>query len=67
MFWDLFDSSAGAAWPAKGDGPPFLYWTVQPNVSLPAATYVVIDSDPASWSTNGEMGNMGCAWVLGVR
>lgn len=65
--YHMFDSSAGAVWPAKGDGPPFLYWTVQPNVSLPAGTYEVIDSHRASWSTNGEMGNMGCAWVFGLR
>jgi hypothetical protein len=46
-------------------GPPHRYWLVFPNISLPAGKYEVVDSDRASWSTNGEMGNMGCAWVYG--
>jgi len=44
---------------------PYRYWLIFPNKTLPAGKYEVIDSDRATWSTNGEMGNMGCAWVYG--
>jgi hypothetical protein len=64
--YHMFNSSPGAAWPSRGDGPPFLYWTVQPSVHVPPGTYEVLDSDPATWSANAEMRNMGCAWVYGM-
>jgi hypothetical protein len=35
------------------------YWTVYLNVTLPAGTYTVIDSDPATWSHNAESSNRG--------
>jgi len=46
---------------------PYRYWLVYPKISLPAGKYEVIDSDRATWSTNGEMGNMGCTWVYGKQ
>ena len=50
---------------AGSGGVPNAYWMAKPNVSLPPGTYEVLDSNPASWSTNSEMRDMGCAWVLG--
>ncbi|MGD1103337.1 MAG: SprB repeat-containing protein [Terriglobia bacterium] len=64
--YHMFNTTPGAAWPSRGDGPPFLYWTVQPNVNVPAGTYEVLDSDPGTWAYNAEMRNMGCAWVFGT-
>ena len=61
-----FDSTPGARWPNSSSGPPYLYWGVQPRVQVPAGTYEVVDSSPSTWSTNGEMRNQGCAWVLGM-
>ncbi|MGD0283450.1 MAG: tetratricopeptide repeat protein [Dissulfurispiraceae bacterium] len=63
--YHMFDLTPGAVWPVSGDGPPFLYWTIQPNVSIPAGTYEVLDSGPETWSYNSEIGNMGCVWVSG--
>lgn len=42
------------------------YWVAKPDVTLPAGTYEVLDSDPDSWATNSEMRNMGCTWIIGV-
>ncbi len=43
-------------WPTSGrpgqGGVPNAYWTATPNVRMPAGDYVVIDSDPATWSQN---------------
>lgn len=61
------DSTPGAIWPTTANGPPYLYWTVQPNVDIPAGTYEVVDSNPSTWSYNSDMGNMGCAWVFGTN
>ena len=56
-------------WQATGSpgqgGVPNAYWTVYPNVTLPAGTYTVIDSDPASWSHNAESENRGFVYVEG--
>jgi hypothetical protein len=64
--YHMFDTAPGAVWPQRGDGPPYLRWTVQPNVNVPAGMYEVLDSDRGTWSANAEMRNMGCAWVYGV-
>jgi hypothetical protein len=65
--YSMFDSTPGAVWPLQGDGPPYLYWTVQPNVVAPPGTYQVVDSNTATWSTNWEMDNMGCVGVYGME
>ncbi|MFN3479964.1 MAG: hypothetical protein ACK415_06220 [Thermodesulfovibrionales bacterium] len=43
-------------WQAKGSpgpgGVPNAYWTVYPNITLPAGTYTVIDSEPSTWAQN---------------
>ena len=44
--------------PGQG-GVPNAYWTARPMVLLPAGTYTVIDSDPASWAQNSESGGRG--------
>lgn len=42
------------------------YWVAQPKIELPAGTYTVIDSDPATWSQNGESNRCGftTVWTL---
>jgi hypothetical protein len=56
-------------WQASGSpgqgGVPNAYWTANPNVSLPAGTYTVVDSDPATWSHNAESNHRGFARVEG--
>ncbi|TAN43575.1 MAG: tetratricopeptide repeat protein [Nitrospirae bacterium] len=62
----MFDLTPGAAWPVQGDGPPYRYWIVQPDVDLPAGTYEILDSNPSTWSQNVETNNRGVAWVYGI-
>jgi hypothetical protein len=55
-------------WPAKGtpgSGVANSFWTVNPNIRIPAGTYTVIDSSPATWSMNAASGNRGFVQVLG--
>lgn len=59
------DIAAGASWSATSNGPPYLYWTVQPNIDLAAGTYEVVDSHPATWSYTLDTGSKGIAWVYG--
>ena len=66
-------SAAGVTygpWQATGrpgqGGVPDAYWIVNPNVSLPAGVYQVVDSDPASWAQNGESLGLGIAEIKGV-
>ena len=42
------------------------YWVAQPKIQLPAGTYTVIDSDPTTWSQNGESNRCGftSVWTL---
>ena len=59
-----FDVALGAAWSTTPD-PPYQYWTVQPNVVLPAGDYEVVDSKPATWSYTSDVGNRGIVWIYG--
>jgi hypothetical protein len=53
--------------PGQG-GVADAYWVVSPQVVIPAGTYTVIDSDPATWAKNNEdTGGMGMSWGTGVR
>ena len=61
------DSTPGARWPKKANGPPYLYWTVQPNADIPAGTYEVVDSNPSTWSYTSDTGNMGITFVYGWK
>ena len=53
------------SWQAYGlvgqGGVQNAYWNVIPNINLPAGTYTVIDSDPATWSYNSE--SKGCGFT----
>ncbi len=42
------------------------YWVVEPKVVVPANTYTIHDSDPATWSHNGRSKNQGFAQVYGT-
>jgi len=44
--------------PGQG-GVPNAYWTANPNVTLPAGTYTVIDSEPSTWAQNAGSGYRG--------
>lgn len=54
-------------WQAKGtDGMGGLKnanWEVYPNVVIPAGTYTIIDSNPATWAQNQESGGRGMGQV----
>lgn len=50
--------------PGQGDVPN-AYWAASPNVTLPAGTYTIVDSDPGTWSQNADSGGEGFALVYG--
>jgi hypothetical protein len=47
-------------------GAPNVNWTAHPNLTLPFGTYVVVDSDPATWSQNAQSHGVGFAIVRGM-
>jgi len=55
-------------WTAKGTagsgGVANVFWTVYPNVAIPAGTYTVVDSDKATWSCNSQSLNKGFTKVM---
>lgn len=51
--------------PANVLGPPDNYWVAYPAAVVPAGTYRVIDSDPATWSYTADQGNRGLTWIYG--
>ena len=57
-------------WDAKGTpgqgGVADAYWEVAPDVVVQPGTYVVVDSDPASQSTNEQMAGCGQTVIRGV-
>lgn len=58
-------------WAAQGapgqGGVPNAYWTVYPNTEIPAGTYTIIDSDPASWAQNSGSNGLGMSQVYAVK
>jgi len=50
--------------PGQG-GVPNAYWDAYPNIVIPAGTYTVIDSDPATWAQNAESGGKGMVIISG--
>ena len=50
--------------PGQG-GVPNAYWTANPNVTSPAGTYTVVDSEPGTRAQNSESGGAGHARVEG--
>lgn len=57
-------------WPVRGmpgqGGVPNASWTCTPNVTLPAGSYTIVDSEPATWSQNPQSGGRGMAVVRGA-
>ena len=43
------------------------FWQANPQALLPAGTYTIVDSDPATWSNNAQSGYRGFALVQGRR
>ena len=42
-------------------------WIVNPNIVIPADTYILSDSDPDTWSQNVDTGHAGMSWGKGIR
>ncbi len=51
---------------SSGSGASNVNWTAEPSVVLPAGTYTVVDSDPATWSQDPQSGGAGFSEVKGV-
>ena len=60
----VFGPWAVAGSPGQG-GVPNAFWIATPNVTLPAGTYTIIDSEPSTWSQNSQSGNRGMSAVKG--
>ncbi len=43
---------------------PNVHWIVHPNITLPPGTYIINDSDPATWSHNNASNNVGFSKVI---
>lgn len=41
------------------------YWNSTPNITLPAGTYTIVDSDPATWAQNSGSQGKGMAIISG--
>lgn len=41
------------------------FWEVKPNVVLPPGNYVIVDSDPTTWSHNSQSGGRGFTTIRG--
>lgn len=46
-------------------GAPNVGWSCSPNMVIPAGTYTVVDSDPATWSHNSESAARGFSKITG--
>lgn len=61
------DGTTYGPWQTTGspgqDNVPNAYWTCYPDDVVPAGTYTVIDSDPATWSHNAGSGNCGMTYI----
>ena len=56
-------------WRVRGSvasGVPEGLWECEPGVVLKPGTYTVVDSEPATWSQNGQSGGRGFVEVRGV-
>ena len=58
-------------WTAEGapgqGGVPDAYWTVNPNIEVPAGTYSIVDSDPSSWAQNTGSKGLGMSQVYAIK
>jgi hypothetical protein len=63
------DGTLYGPWQATGSpgqgGVPNAYWEAQPNVVLPAGTYTIVDSDPATWANNSGSNFSGMSTIQG--
>lgn len=63
------DGTTYGPWSTTGSdgqgGVPNAYWTAQVEQELPAGTYTVVDSDPATWAHNDKNGNQGMVRIYG--
>jgi hypothetical protein len=51
---------------AVGQGNvPNAFWVAKPDAAIPAGTYTIIDSDPATWSQNSKSNGFGFATIQG--
>jgi hypothetical protein len=48
------------------EAPGDLNWGTSPNLTVPAGTYTIVDSDPATWSQDQTSGGRGFTRVFGV-
>ncbi len=48
-------------------GVPNAYWVAVTNISVPAGSYTVIDSDPSTWAWAPDTGGRGMLTIWGVR
>jgi hypothetical protein len=58
--WDAYP-------PSHHKPDQYIYWVVEPSVTIKAGTYTIIDSDPSTWSYNGQSKNAGFAAVKGLK
>lgn len=66
------DGTTYGPWQAAGlpgqGGVENAYWVVNPQVTIPAGSYTVVDSDPSTWAKNDvDTGGMGMTWGVGIR
>ncbi len=63
------DGRTYGSWRTSGspgqNGVPNANWNASPNVTLPAGTYTVVDSNPATWAQNSESGGAGHTKIEG--
>ncbi len=63
------DGTTFGPYPATGSigqgGIPNAMWRVTVSLDLPAGTYTIIDSAPATWSSNSGTGGAGMFWTTG--
>ena len=43
------------------------YWVATVNQNIPAGSYTIIDSDPGTWSQNGDTQEQGMTWMMGIE
>jgi len=64
------DGSTYGPWQATGSlgsgGVLNAVWTANPDVTIPAGTYTVVDSDPTTWSQDSQSGGAGFSQVKGA-
>lgn len=59
------DGTVYGPWQAKTRNT--YYWVAVVNQNIPAGTYTIIDSNPATWSQNADTGSQGITWMMGIN